>query len=260
MNEFEDTIRDNGSKVTTQPYSKQNVSWLKRLIHDSYRNGNPKMFDIRINGEIVVSKNSDGRRFDDYLRYFNETTTAVEIRLYQGSSPNCNKYIYMTEQAASLSGTPTVSAQIQKALEQDRQKRELAELRAENERLKRKIKKLKIAAQKGQPMQQLRGLLSDVGAAYQTIKGANPLAGVDQTRVADQNEQAQEDTEVEIEVEVESEESEADQVYHMVKDKLGEQNTITCYRMINELGQHPELFKKMQQELKRKNQSVENST
>jgi hypothetical protein len=151
---------------------------------------------------------------------------------------------------------PSVSAQIQKALEEDRRQRANEDLKSENGRLKRKLKKSKIAAQKGQPMQQLRGLLSDVGTALQTFKGVRPLAGVDQTNVADQNEEGEDYTEVE--VEVEGEESQADQVYQMVKEKLGEQNTITCYQMINELGQHPELFKKMQQELQRRNEQKQN--
>lgn len=257
MNEFEDTIRDNGSIVKKAVYSRENIRWLKQLVYDAYKDDRPKNYDIRINNEIVVPKTDDSRKFDGYLKYFNPTTTVVEVRMYQGASPNCNKYLFMTEPVGSLSGTQSVSEQIQKALEEDRQKRENQDLKIELDRVKRKLKKSKIAAQKGQPMQQLRGLLSEVGAAYQTIKGVRPLSGVDQTSEVDHNEQDEDYTEVE--VEVEDEESESDQVYQMVKEKLGEQNTITCYQMINELGQHPELFKKMQQELKRKQVATENS-
>ena len=250
MDELENTIRDNGSRVTSQPYSKENIKWLQRLIYDAFKDGRPKIYDIRINNEIVVPKNDDSRKFDGYLKYVNPTTQVVEVRLYQGNSPNCNNYLFVTEQANSLAGPENVSSQIQKALEEDRRKRELVDLKAENDKLKRKNKKLKVGAQKGLPMQQLRGLLTDVGAAYQTIKGVRPMAGVDQENLSQDDEEYSE-----VEVEVEGEESEADEVYQMVKEKLGEQNTITCYQMINELGQHPDLFKKMQHELAQRNES-----
>lgn len=245
MSEFENSIRDNGSQIKSEAYSRDNLKWLQRLIYDSYKDGNPKVYDIRVNDEIVVSRNTDSRKFDNYLKYFNDTTQVVEVRLYQGNSPNCNKYRFITEKASALSGVQNVNSLIQQALEEDRRKRENLELRTENQRLRRKLKKLKIIAEKSKPVQQIRGLLSEVGAAYQTMKGVRPLEGLDQ---ADQEDYT------EVSVEVEGGESPSDQVYQMVKQKLGEENTLKCYQMINELGQDPELFAKMQKELQRKKQ------
>lgn len=247
MSEFESTIRDNGSQIKSEAYSRDNLKWLQRLIYDSFKDGNPKVYDIRVNDEIVVHRNTDSRKFDNYLKYFNDTTQVVEVRLYQGNSPNCNKYRFITEKASALSGVQNVNSLIQQALEEDRRKRENNDLRAENQRLKRKLKKLKAIAEKSKPVQQIRGLLSEVGAAYQTIKGVRPLAGLDQA------EQEHEDH-AEVSIEVESDESVSDQVYQMVKEKLGEENTVKCYQMINELGQDPELFEKMKQELQSKKQ------
>lgn len=251
MNEFENTIRENGSQIKSEAYSRDNIKWLKQLIYDSFRNGTPKHYDIRVNDEIVVPRNSDSRKFDTYLKYFNNATQVVEVRMYQGNSPNCNKYRFITERASTLSGVQNVSGLIQQALEEDRRKRELQDLTVENERLRKKVKKLKAIADKSKPVQQIRGLLSEVGAAYQSIKGVRPLAGVPQP-----NQNHEDYTEVSVEVEGESE---SDQVYQMVKQELGEENTVKCYQMINELGKNPELFAKMAEELQRANEQENNN-
>lgn len=240
MEEFESTTRDNGSQVITERYSKENLEWLKELVETSYRDGKPKYYDIRVNHEIVVPKNSDADKFDGYLRYFTPSSKMVEVRMYHGSSPNCNKYVFVNQE--QLAGAPSVDKQIEKALREDRMQREIEELRAENLKLKKKNKKYKASAQKGKPLQQLRGLFMDAASAYKSFQTEGAIHGLPE------NQNDQDDSQVSVEIE-----SESDQIFQLVKEQLGEEGTVECFHAINELGKHPDLYNKIRKELDKRN-------
>ena len=87
---------------------------------------------------MVVSINADARNFDNYKRYLEGHTQSIEVRMFFGESPNCNRHIFHTSQH-TLSGMPekNVEQKISEALDKQRIETELESLRKE---LKRKDK------------------------------------------------------------------------------------------------------------------------
>ncbi len=62
--QFDRETRENGSQVFTQPYNEGALNSLKHLVLAFYDQGKRKYYSILVDGEMVVSKTSDGRKFD----------------------------------------------------------------------------------------------------------------------------------------------------------------------------------------------------
>lgn len=238
MSEFENITRDNGSQVITERYSEDNIRWLSQLVQDAQLDGKSKYYDIRVNHEIVVPRNTEPEKFNGYLRYVNDTTKVVEVRMYHGASPNCNKYVFLNEE--SLAGPVSLNDQITKALEEDRLKRDNESLIIENKRLKRKLKKIKLKTGKTSALGQMENIVSGAAKVFSVIKGAAPVNGL-----------PEDDNSEEVQVEVEQEDQ-ADRYYHFIKQQLGVEGTVEMFKIINKLGKNPDLFKQLKAELKRR--------
>ena len=109
--------RGNGSQVFTEPYSPPAIGRLKHLVLTFYGQGERKYYSIIVDGETVVPKNCDGRKFNNYLRFVNKHTKTVEVRMYKGFSANCNKYLFvMTNGLSGSSKNVDLKTEIDKAI------------------------------------------------------------------------------------------------------------------------------------------------
>jgi hypothetical protein len=128
-------------KVFTEAYNPQRIERLKSIIKDFHHQGKQKRYCVLVDGEMVVSINTDYRNFDNYKRYMLGHTQNIEVRMFFGESPNCNRHIFHTN-AQGLNGAPQkdVQEQIKEALEKQRMETEISTLQKE---LRRKNKKLK---------------------------------------------------------------------------------------------------------------------
>jgi hypothetical protein len=155
VNERDVSVRANGSQVFTEPYSEGGIDRLKNMVLTFYQQGDRKFYSISVDGEVVVQKTSDGRKFDRYLQFLDKNTNTVEVRMYQGASPNCNKYQFIVSKG--LTGPSSVAkgdidTQIQRALENQRRQFDFEKLQkdlAKEKKKRRKLQKINESADTG---------------------------------------------------------------------------------------------------------------
>ena len=94
------TKRGSGGKVYTEPFDQQRIDRLKQIVFDFFKQGEQKRYGILVDGEMVVPINADSRKFDGYKKYIEGHTKSVEVRMYFGESPTCNRYIFHTGEQA----------------------------------------------------------------------------------------------------------------------------------------------------------------
>lgn len=268
MEEFQETYerdvatRGNGSQVFTERYDEEAIGRLKELILTFFRQGDRKYYSIHIDGEAVVPKNCDGRKFDRYLQFMGKHTREVEVRMYQGSSPNCNKYVFVVNkiQPSGLSGV-SVEREVEKALEQERLQNELKQLRKELSKKKRKLKKLKQQAEDSESgIDKLNAIVKDGARIAGTIAGVMGgnragLAGAEQ-------QQAEPVSQVEVELEEEAEpedhstkkkSSKSKKIYKDLLEAYGEEGLENAMGWIAVLSEHPELQQMIKEKLNNQN-------
>jgi len=145
MEDIEETSRRrNGGKVFHKAYNQHTIHLLKKLIFRVYNQGLRKFYCILVDGEMVVRRTSDARKFDGHKAYVDHTTEQVEVRLFIGKSFNANRYIFQTQ--TELSGTPQdvdVDLEISKALDAQKLQMELESLQRQVEKKDKKVRKLK---------------------------------------------------------------------------------------------------------------------
>lgn len=257
LNTKEVEVRGNGTQVFTEPYSKEAVARLKNLVLAFYDQGENKYYSISVDGETVVAKTSDGRKFERYEKFINEHTQHVEVKMYQGLSPNCNKYQFTISRGLSGTGQGfDLMKQIEKAREEERVKIELettkTKLKEALELIEKKDKKLKKLKEEmptgADTIEKLAGTISGV---ISTISAArNPaLAGVPQPEAEVKIEPEQEESELE------EDESKSLQTYNAIVAKYGEDQIDKAFSWLVAISENPELMAKIKEELTKKNNS-----
>lgn len=256
--------RSNGSQVFTEPYSEASIGRLKNLVLAFFRQGERKFYSIHIDGETVVPKNSDGRKFNRYLQFLNKYTHSVEVRMYQGYSPNCNKYLFIVNKGLSGHSDPEdVQDKINKALEEQRLQNELAQLRKELEKKTKKLKKLKRQAEESESgIDKLNELVRGGAKIAGTIAGAiNAKNGGGLSGAEHQT--AQPDAEVEVEIEEgvqpqtnpKKKKSKSERIFKDLVDTYGEEGLENAMGWMTVLSENPELQQMIKEQLKnQKNQ------
>ena len=237
--------RGNGSQVFTEPYSQPAIGRLKHLVLTFFAQGERKYYSIIVDGETVVPKNADGRKFNNYLRFVNKHTKTVEVRMFQGYSANCNKYLFVL--SSGLSGTSQsidLQAEIDKALQEQKIQNELQTLRINVEKKDKKIKKLKkLLENSGINMadvntlvQEGKGILGALGFGVNNgISGMPP------------------EPEAEVEIEIEEEDqNEEEEIYQQLVNNVGKKGIKKALRVMTMLSTHPELESKLVEIIKEK--------
>jgi len=137
------TPRSNGTRITSETYSEAGMERIKRLLHNFSDAGEPKLYSVLVDGEMVVPKTENPDVFDTHRDFVNELTREVIVRLYFGSSPNCNTYKFSVAKPNTISGVSTPENQIAQALENQRKEMQILTLKGKVKRLKKKNLKLK---------------------------------------------------------------------------------------------------------------------
>lgn len=258
QNSKEVEVRGNGTQVFTEPYSKEAIARLKNLVMAFYDSGENKYFSIAIDGETVVHRTCDGRKFDLHEKFISPHTQHVEVKMYQGLGPNCNKYQFTISRGLSGFGHGIdMNKQIEKAREEERMKLELDSTKSKLkdaleaiEKKDKKLKKLKAEMPTGaETIEKLAGTLTGV---ISTIAGArNPgLAGTPQPQA---------EVKIEPQPEAGSEENEEEeyepkslQTYNSIVEKYGEDQVNKAFSWLIAISENPDLMEKFKDELNKK--------
>lgn len=241
---FNVEIRGNGTEVFNEPYSEKAVRRLKKLVLNFYYQGERKYYSIHVDGEKVVERTSDGRKFNRYLQFVEKETRVVEVRLYKGESFNCNRYLFIISKGLNGVGKQEeMEEQIKQALEAQEKENELIYLRAELEKKERKIKKLKkLTAQKeeGISLGAVKEFLIEGKGLVDAFRGTpapTQLGG----------------TEPESEVTIEAESPDpAKAIYDQLYEQVGQEGIMKALNIMGTLSQHPELEEILIKELNKK--------
>ncbi len=222
-------------KVFREAYNLERIERLKQIIRDFYKQGQKKLYSILVDGEMVVSKNSDSRNFDHYKRYLLGNTKSVEVRMYFGNSPNCNRHIFQMGQTALSGINPEeVEARIKEALAKQRIEQELISLRKQ---LKKKNKKLEafkaLQLELDEKQLDIKDIIDKGMEMYRTFQQSKvPSTGLEGT--------TGEQTKVEVQVESNSQ---ADHHYNKMKKNYTESELLQALRTWEIFTKHPELNK-----------------
>jgi hypothetical protein len=236
--------RGSGGKVYTESFDQQRIDRLKNIVLDFYTQGEQKRYGILVDGEMVVPINTDSRKFDRYKKYIEGHTKSIEVRMYFGESPTCNRYIFHTNETA-INGVSTqgVEERIKEALEKQQTEIELQRLQEE---LKRKNKKLKaykeLEAELKEKKIDIKELLKEgiqLFGEFKKIKepSGTPLQGVKQS---------------EVEVEIQTEKTKTDKHYTGMKEKYGEENMLRALGTWEVFIKNPQLKEEFKQIINQK--------
>jgi hypothetical protein len=252
--EREVEVRGNGSQLFTETYSEAAIARLKNLVLTFFAQDERKYYSISLDGEIVVARNCDGRKFDRYLQFLNKHTQMVEVKMYQGFSPNCNRYQFILNRG--LAGTPNavdVQSQINKALEEQRLQNELDALRTELALKKKKLKKFKKLNENSE---------SGLDKLKELVKGGVELAGA-LGLGAQKGLSGAPEPEAEVEIEPadssdtksDSSTSKSQQVFDDLLETYGEEGVKNALGWMTVLAANPDLVNKLKEELKNQKKS-----
>jgi hypothetical protein len=219
-------------KVFTESYNVERIERLKHIVHDFFKQGQRKRYCILVDGEMVVSVNSDSRNFDNYKKYLLGNTQSIEVRMFFGNSPNCNRHIFQTNHS-QLSGVQNkaVEERIKEALEKQSIENELIHLRKQVKKKNKKLQAFKaLQAELDEKQIDLNDLMTKGMELFQLFKGngnANTLGQTSEPTAS-------------VEVEVESS-SPTDQYYEQLKQRHPEKTLINVLRTWEVFAKHPEL-------------------
>ena len=163
-------------------------------------------------------------------------TQSVEVRMYFGESPNCNRHIFRMS-PTGLHGFPekNVEERIQEALKSERLNNELESLRKENKRLRKDIEKYEELEEEwntkkldvNELLEKGLNFYAKYNASKQGVSPGAPVQGIPQA-------------EVEIEAEPETE---SDRQFQAMKENHSEQEVLKGLKTWRLFTKHKDLRK-----------------
>jgi hypothetical protein len=196
-----------GTNIKTEKYNPERIELIKLNLEQHYEMGNPREYEIQVDGLKAVWRTSDVKQFDNHQLYLTEDAEKMKILLFQGSSHKYDSFIFLlnnAEQHQSLQGLPlTVDEKIHQAL-RDKEltdaKLKIEELQTEldealdyQEKLEDKIQELESTKSNGSD--KVVKILTDLGSMLMSnpkaLKGVpvigEALAGGMENKLAHEN-------------------------------------------------------------------------
>lgn len=243
---FNVEVKPNGTEVFTEPYSERAVRRLKKLVLNFYYQGSKKYYSIHVDGEKVVDRTSDGRKFNRYLQFVEKETRVIEVRLYMGESFNCNRYLFIINKDEVSVEKEDMEERIKQALEAQEKENELLYLRAALEKKERKLKKLK--KQVGEKDEGI-----SLGAVKEfLIEGKGLVDAFRGNGSSTQLGDAPPVQETEVTIEAEEEPSEEEKIFTELYQHVGKKGIKKALNIMAILSQNPDLEDIVVQALKKK--------
>jgi len=256
--DFEHQRRENGTQVFKEPYSEGAIERLKHLIKISYQEGKNRFYAILIDGEKVVGKTSDVRKFDTYLKYRNPFTKVITVLMYKGYSFNCNRYEFLVSQGLSGASGYSQQEQVQKAIAEFKRAHEHEAMQRVLKKKTKKLKELKAIMEKiedekesGFDFEKVTGMVGQALGLVQQIKGGGQpaLNGVPEPEPEDDEIMLEPISESEEKPKKKKKKSEEELLFNPLFNEKGSEQIIEIVTFMQNMSKHPDLSKKFQQEL-----------
>lgn len=109
-----------GTNSRTEKYNPERIELIKLNLEQHAEAGNPREYEIQVDGLKAVWRTSDVKQFDNYQLYLTDDAEKMKILLFQGTSHKYDSFIFLLNNAEptnSLQGVPlTVEEKIHQAL------------------------------------------------------------------------------------------------------------------------------------------------
>jgi hypothetical protein len=112
-----------GNNIKIEKYNEDRIQLIKLNLEHHIAKGNPRLYEIQVDGMKAVPKTTDITQFDNYEIYLSDETDELKINLFQGNSHKYDGFTFKcntqnTVATPSLEGiTQSVDAQIKQALQ-----------------------------------------------------------------------------------------------------------------------------------------------
>ena len=259
--DFEHQRRANGTQVFRETYSEGAIQRLKHLIKVSYEEKKNRFYSILVDGETVVDRTSDVRKFDTYVKYRNPFTKVITVMMYKGYSFNCNRYEFTVNPSLNgLSGL-TQKEEVQKAIAEFKREQEHEALQKSVKKKSKKLRELRAIMEEIEgenesniDFDRVTGMIQKALGLVSQIKGNPPaaLGGVETIEPDDDDISLEPVLEVEEKPKKKRKQTEEQQMFNALFGNLGKDEVIKMLAFMKNMSQHPELNAKFQEELNNK--------
>lgn len=161
--------------IINEKYDQDKIDRLQEYLRQFAQSGEPIDYEIKVDGFKAVRRTKDPELFQLYESHVNANTKCVEFLLFNGTSRHCDKYIYRFSDApeTGLNGLPekSVRAQVQEAIQKEREKIRVEQLEVENKSLSEEIEELE------EEIESLEGQIADIKAKQSPLNGFLGEAG-----------------------------------------------------------------------------------
>jgi len=129
--------------VTTEKFDQLKIEKLKHFLESMAERGNARPYEIFVDNLKVVPRTEDLKDFENYEYYMNENTEKIRILIYSSmSSPRNDQYCFLMQNnhlKQSANGLGEIDNIIQEKITAREKEFEMAQLRSENENLKKQL-------------------------------------------------------------------------------------------------------------------------
>ena len=77
--------------VIIEKYSPGRIDMLNRILQNDHGQGQPRDYEIKVDGLKVVQRTNDPERFFQHEDYLQRDTVCLTIAIYEQSSRNCQQ-------------------------------------------------------------------------------------------------------------------------------------------------------------------------
>src|SRR5258708_12761587 len=92
--------------VPQQKFDEFKIDKLKHYLEDMAGKGQPRLYEIFVDGLKVVPKTEDTGQFDNYEQYMDEDTEKVRILVYNSNLSPLNHQFFFTFHPGTLKKPP----------------------------------------------------------------------------------------------------------------------------------------------------------
>lgn len=129
--------------VNNENFDQLKIDKLKHFLDDMAAKGQPRPYEIFVDGLKVVPKTEDPKDFENYEYYMNENTEKIRMLIYNtANSPRNDQYNFLVQKSLrdkSLNGLGEIDTIIQEKLAARDKEYETAKLKEELEEIKQQL-------------------------------------------------------------------------------------------------------------------------
>lgn len=128
-----------GTNIKTEKYNPDRIELIKLNLEQHAEAGNPRFYEIQVDGLRAVSRTQDIKQFDNYELYIDDTAERLKIMLFQGSSMKYDTFNFICNNAETLQGIVPTNVSVEEKIHQALRDKEFVDIKTKIEELKQEL-------------------------------------------------------------------------------------------------------------------------